>query len=53
MKIPDDLQAAIEAQSEARSMLEKLSALNRFALGLRIQNMKTEAGRKQKIEATP
>jgi uncharacterized protein YdeI (YjbR/CyaY-like superfamily) len=49
MKIPDDLQAAIDAEPEARDMLAKLSAQNRFALALRTHNMKTEAGRKKKI----
>ncbi len=51
MKIPDDLQAAIDAEPEARDMLAKLSAQNRFALALRTHNMKTEAGRKKKIAA--
>ena len=51
MKIPDDLQAAIDAEPKAREMLEKLSAQNRFALAFRTHNMKTEAGRKKKIEA--
>jgi uncharacterized protein YdeI (YjbR/CyaY-like superfamily) len=51
MKIPADLQAAIDAEPRARAMLEKLSAQNRFALAFRIHNMKTEAGRKKKIAA--
>jgi uncharacterized protein YdeI (YjbR/CyaY-like superfamily) len=51
MKIPDDLQAAIDAEPKAREMLEKLSEQNRFALAFRTHNMKTEAGRKKKIEA--
>jgi uncharacterized protein YdeI (YjbR/CyaY-like superfamily) len=51
MKIPDDLQAAIDAEPTARAMLAKLSAQNRFALAFRTHNMKTEAGRKRKIEA--
>jgi uncharacterized protein YdeI (YjbR/CyaY-like superfamily) len=51
MKIPDDLQAAIDAEPTAREMLAKLSAQNRFALAFRTHNMKTEAGRKRKIEA--
>ena len=51
MKIPDDLQAAIDAEPEAKAMLAKLSAQNRFALAFRTHNMKTEAGRKKKIEA--
>ena len=51
MKIPDDLQAAIDAEPKAKEMLAKLSAQNRFALAFRTHNMKTEAGRKKKIEA--
>ena len=51
MKIPHDLQAAIDAEPKARAMLAKLSAQNRFALAFRTHNMKTEAGRKKKIEA--
>jgi len=50
MKIPPDLQAAIDAEPKARAMLAKLSAQNRFALAFRVHNMKTEAGRKKKIE---
>jgi uncharacterized protein YdeI (YjbR/CyaY-like superfamily) len=49
MKIPDDLQAAIDAVPEAKAMLAKLSAQNRFALAFRTHNMKTEAGRQKKI----
>ena len=51
MKIPDDLQAAIDAEPKARDMLAKLSEQNRFALAFRTHNMKTEAGRKKRIEA--
>lgn len=51
MKIPDDLQAAIDAEPAARAMLAKLSAQNRFALAFRIHNIKTEAGRIKKIAA--
>lgn len=51
MKIPDDLQAAINAEPKAREMLAKLSEQNRFALAFRTHNMKTEAGRKKKIES--
>ena len=50
MKIPDDLQAAIDAKPQARRMLEKLTAQNRFALAFRIHNVKTEAVRRKKIE---
>jgi uncharacterized protein YdeI (YjbR/CyaY-like superfamily) len=51
MKIPDDLQVAIDAEPKAREMLGKLTEQNRFALAFRTHNMKTEAGRKKKIEA--
>ena len=50
MEIPGDLQAAIDAEPKAKAMLAKLSAQNRFALAFRTHNMKTEAGRKKKIE---
>lgn len=50
MPIPDDLQAAIDAVPAARRMLATLSEQNRFALAFRLFNMKTEAGRKKKIE---
>ena len=49
--VPADLQAAIDAEPKARRMFDKLSAQNRFALVFRTQNMKTEAGRRRKIEA--
>ena len=48
--IPADLQAAINAEPKAKAMLAKLSEQNRFALAFRTHNMKTEAGRKKKIE---
>ena len=51
MKIPADLQAAIDAEPKAREMLTKLSAQDRFALAFRVHNMKTDAGRKKKIAA--
>jgi uncharacterized protein YdeI (YjbR/CyaY-like superfamily) len=50
-KTPADLQAAIDAEPKARRMFETLNAQNRFALAFRIQNMKTEAGRRRKIES--
>jgi len=50
MKIPGDLQAAIDAEPRAKAMLAKLSEQNRFALAFRAHNMKTEGGRKKKIE---
>ena len=49
MNIPTDLQAAIDAEPKAKTMLAKLSEQNRFALAFRTHNMKTEAGRKKKI----
>jgi uncharacterized protein YdeI (YjbR/CyaY-like superfamily) len=49
--IPDDLMAAIEADPAARATFATLNALNRFALAFRVNNMKTEAGRKKKIAA--
>lgn len=49
LKIPDDLQAAIDAEPKARAMLPRLSAQNRYALAFRLHNMKTEAGRKKRI----
>jgi len=50
LRIPDDLQAAIDAEPEASAMLAKLSAQNRFALAFRIHNLKTEAARQRNIE---
>ena len=51
MTIPQDLQAAIDAEPAARATLATLSAQNRFALAFRTHAMKTEAGRRRKIEA--
>jgi uncharacterized protein YdeI (YjbR/CyaY-like superfamily) len=51
MRIPEDLQAAIDAVPKAKAMLEGLSEQNRFALAFRVHNMKTDAGRKKKIAA--
>jgi uncharacterized protein YdeI (YjbR/CyaY-like superfamily) len=51
MKIPDDLQAAIDAEPEASNMMKSLSEQNRFALAFRVHNMKTVAGRQKKIKA--
>jgi uncharacterized protein YdeI (YjbR/CyaY-like superfamily) len=50
LKIPADLQAAIDAEPKARAMLARLSEQNRFALAFRVHNMKTELGRRRKIE---
>jgi uncharacterized protein YdeI (YjbR/CyaY-like superfamily) len=51
LKIPDDLQAAIDAEPLASAMLARLTEQNRFALAFRMHNMKTPAGRTRKIEA--
>ena len=50
-ELPADLKAAIDAEPQAKAMLERLSSQNRFALAFRLGNMKTEAGRKRKIAA--
>jgi len=50
LKIPPDLQAAIDADPEAKDMLGKLTEQNRFALAFRLHNIKTEAARKRNIE---
>ncbi len=50
MKIPDDLEAAIDAKPVASRMLDTLSAQNRFALAFRMDNVKTEVGRRKKID---
>ena len=50
-EMPADLQAAIDAEPDARRTFETLSAQNRFALAFRVGNMKTEAGRRRKIES--
>jgi len=49
-EMPADLQAAIDAEPRARRTFETLSAQNRFALAFRTRNMKTEVGRRTKIE---
>jgi uncharacterized protein YdeI (YjbR/CyaY-like superfamily) len=51
MTIPDDLQAAIDAEPDASAMLATLSAQNRFALAFRMHQTRTEAGRGKKIAA--
>jgi uncharacterized protein YdeI (YjbR/CyaY-like superfamily) len=50
MALPPDLVAAINAEPKAKKMLQRLSAQNRFALAFRVHNMKTETGRRKKIE---
>ncbi len=51
MTIPPDLMAAIDKEPKAQETLARLNAQNRFALAFRLHNMKTEAGRKKKIES--
>ena len=47
---PDDSQqAAIDADPRARATFATLSAQNRFALAFQTHNMKTDAGRRNKI----
>jgi uncharacterized protein YdeI (YjbR/CyaY-like superfamily) len=48
-QFPEDLLAAIEAEPRALELFRRLSAQNRFALGFRTHNMKTEVGRRKKI----
>lgn len=50
--VPDDLQAAIDADPQARAFFATLTAQNRFALIFRLQALKTEAGRAKRIAAT-
>lgn len=51
MTVPDDLQRAIDADPAAMATLATLTAQNRFALAFRLHNLKTEAGRRKRIEA--
>lgn len=49
LKIPDDLQAAIDAEPKAKKMLAALSEQNRYALAFRLHHLKTDTARKKKI----
>ncbi|MEJ7596663.1 MAG: YdeI/OmpD-associated family protein [Kofleriaceae bacterium] len=49
MTIPDDLMRAIEAVPKALKTFQTLSSQNRFALAFRLGNLKTAAGRANKI----
>lgn len=51
MEFPADLLAAIEADPRARATLASLNGQNRYALAFRLHNIKTEAGRRKKIES--
>lgn len=48
---PADLKTAIDADPLAKATFEGLSAQNRFALGFRLNQLKTDAGRQKRIEA--
>lgn len=48
-EVPGDLQAAIDAEPEAKALFAALTSQNRFALIHRTNALKTEAGRKKKI----
>jgi uncharacterized protein YdeI (YjbR/CyaY-like superfamily) len=48
-EVPEDLQAAIDANPKAKAMFATLTAQNRFALIFRTNGMKTEAGRRKKV----
>lgn len=48
-EVPEDLQAAIEAEPKARALFAELTSQNRFALIHRTNALKTEAGRRKKI----
>jgi len=48
--VPEDLRAAIEKSPRARTAFRTLNRTNLFALGFRVGNMKTAAGRARKVE---
>lgn len=48
-EMPEDLQAAIDANAKAKALFATLTAQNRFALIFRTNALKTEAGRRKKI----
>jgi uncharacterized protein YdeI (YjbR/CyaY-like superfamily) len=49
--IPSDLRAAIAAVPAAEKTFNGLNKVNLYALGFRLGNLKTEAGRKKRIES--
>jgi uncharacterized protein YdeI (YjbR/CyaY-like superfamily) len=49
--MPADFQAAIDADPKAKAAFQTLTAQNRFALLFRLGSLKTEAGRRKRIEA--
>jgi uncharacterized protein YdeI (YjbR/CyaY-like superfamily) len=50
LKIPDDLQHAIDQDEAARTMLATLNEQNRFALAFRMHNIKTPEARSRNIK---
>lgn len=48
--VPDDLQAALDANPKAKAFFATLNSRNRFAILFRIQNVKKAATRARKIE---
>ena len=51
MEFPSDLLAAIEAEPKALELFLTLNAQNRYSLAFRTHHMKTDVGRKKKIES--
>lgn len=51
MVFPPELAAAIAAVPEAQATFERLTSQNRFAMAHRFSQLKTEDGRKKRIEA--
>ncbi|WP_323960191.1 hypothetical protein GC088_01665 [Arthrobacter sp. JZ12] len=49
--VPDDLAAAIAANPDAQAMFDVLTSQNRYALLFRLSQLKTEVGRKKRIES--
>ena len=49
--VPDDLAAAIAVNPDAQAMFDVLTSQNRYALIFRLGQLKTEAGRRKRIEA--
>jgi uncharacterized protein YdeI (YjbR/CyaY-like superfamily) len=48
-EVPEDLLAAIASEPEAQALFDRLTSQNRFALSLRVNSLKTPAGREKKI----
>ncbi len=50
MTVPEDFQAALDANDAARTFYEQLNSVNRYAILYRIQNVKKAEARQKKIE---